>query len=396
MLYLYQGEIIMIISYSINGYKPFNENVELSLNANKKILNKDYVFNISDSEVLKSAIIYGPNNTGKSSLLESIALLKNMVLDGKIYDNYVFQFDYNFFKTDLEMDFYIKFFENNDYYDYYLNFNNKDGVTLEKLLVNDKTLFDRNNIGINDDVDIVTAVNLIKEHQEKLVISLLPAKFRKNIDDINNFFNKIICLKKDILYADVVKEILSLSKEDFIKFKKVMVSADISIKDLDINDSFKDNQALMLISDYYMNGIERQMPSIISDSDGTKVFMYYIVNIIKCLKNGGVMIIDELDRSLHTLLAQNIINIFNNEKNHIAQLITTSHDLQLLDCLYLFRKDQVWFTYKDEKKVYLYSLDTFKCNKDKQIRNKTMESYLKNMFGALPHPNIDQYIFDEK
>ena len=264
----------MIISYSINGYKPFNENVELSLNANKKILNKDYVFNISDSEVLKSAIIYGPNNTGKSSLLESIALLKNMVLDGKIYDNYVFQFDYNFFKTDLEMDFYIKFFENNDYYDYYLNFNNKDGVTLEKLLVNDKTLFDRNNIGINDDVDIVTAVNLIKEHQEKLVISLLPAKFRKNIDDINNFFSKIYCLKKDILYADVVKEILSLSKKDFIKFKKVMVSADISIKDLDINDSFKDNQALMLISDYYMNGIERQMPSIISDSDGTKVFMY--------------------------------------------------------------------------------------------------------------------------
>ena len=150
-----------------------------------------------------------------------------------------------------------------------------------------------------------------------------------------------------------------------------------------------------MFSEYYMNNCKASIPSYLSDSDGTRVFMYYILKIMKLMKSGGIIVIDEIDRSLHTLLTKNIVSIFNNSDNKNMQLIATSHDLLLLDCLYLFRKDQVWFTYKDDKKVYVYSLDKFKSNVDNQIRNNTMESYLKGMFGSLPHPNIDNDLFDE-
>ena len=67
----------------------------------------------------------------------------------------------------------------------------------------------------------------------------------------------------------------------------------------------------------------------------------------------------------------------------------------LLDCKYMFRKDQVWFTYKDEENVYFYSLDSFKNHESDFIRNDILKGYLKGMFGSLPNPNIENIFYDE-
>ena len=116
--------------------------------------------------------------------------------------------------------------------------------------------------------------------------------------------------------------------------------------------------------------------------------------MIRAFQKGKIILIDEIDSSLHTVLTKSLIALFNNEENKNTQLITTSHDLLLLDTDYLFRKDQIWFIYKDNEEIYLYSLDDIKANDG--ARNKTMISYLKGMFGALPNPKIGELFYEKE
>ena len=102
-----------------------------------------------------------------------------------------------------------------------------------------------------------------------------------------------------------------------------------------------------------------------------------------------VLVVDELDNSLHFRLTRAIMAMFNNELNKGAQLIATVHDVSLLDCQTLFRKEQIWFTHKDKDGVYLYSLSEFTAEKD-GIRDTTdlISKYRKGVFGALPEPDL--------
>jgi len=399
-----EGEIDMLINYSVKGFKSFNEKVTLSMEGNKKIANKDNVFIVGDEEILKSAIIYGPNNTGKSTLIDSISWLKKIIIDGQTdsenNDNFTYAFVYNFFNPNKQIDYEIEFLENNIRYKYELSFkletvNGHKGNTKivnEKLYVNGELEFDR--FKTDNEEEMQKAVNLISMYNNKLIISALPNITYTN--DIKSFFKNMNILNSRF-NNKLISDIKGLNKKDFEKFKKIIKNADISIDDLEFIDGpvGNDHIELSLFSSYKMNGKSESLPSVIGDSFGTMTFMKYIYYIISTIKTGGVIIIDELDDSLHTLLTKSIIAMFNNEDNKNIQLIASSHDLLLLDAKYLFRKDQIWFTYKDDKQLYLYSLNDFKANVDEGIRNKTMESYLKGMFGALPHPDILDYIYDE-
>ena len=88
------------------------------------------------------------------------------------------------------------------------------------------------------------------------------------------------------------------------------------------------------------------VPSIIFDSTGTKKIASIASYVIEALEKGRILVIDELDNSLHFRLTRAIVALFNNELNTNAQLICTVHDVSLLDCQNLFRKDQIWFTHK--------------------------------------------------
>jgi hypothetical protein len=74
----------------------------------------------------------------------------------------------------------------------------------------------------------------------------------------------------------------------------------------------------------------------------------------------------------------------------------TSQDLLLLDDEYLFRKDQIWFIYKDKEGNYLYSLDEFKDNKTNDARGNVLIRYLKGMYGALPLPNLGGFLDEDE
>ena len=107
------------------------------------------------------------------------------------------------------------------------------------------------------------------------------------------------------------------------------------------------------------------------------------------------MIIDELDKSLHPLLVNYIVSLFNNpviNKNG-AQLIFNTHDTNLLS-LTIFRRDQIWFTEKNYKNgsTDLYPLDEFPVRKNENIQ----KGYLNGRYGAIPFIAIGEELWQDQ
>ena len=127
-----------------------------------------------------------------------------------------------------------------------------------------------------------------------------------------------------------------------------------------------EDRKVFLESAYY-NSEDPKMPAYIKD-----VF-----------ENGKILVIDEIERSLHPSLVEMIIKFFHNPKINKgnAQLIFNTHDTNLLS-LDIFRRDQIWFAEKDPKKgdTDLYPLDDFSVRKNENIQ----KGYLNGRYGAIP------------
>ncbi|MFZ1632141.1 MAG: AAA family ATPase, partial [Anaerolineae bacterium] len=100
------------------------------------------------------------------------------------------------------------------------------------------------------------------------------------------------------------------------------------------------------------------------------------------LKEGRVLVVDELDARLHPLLTREIVGLFNARETNPchAQLIFTTQDTSLLDNRFL-RRDQIWFTEKDRYgATHLYSLAEFRVRNDASFGR----DYVRGRYGAIP------------
>lgn len=150
------------------------------------------------------------------------------------------------------------------------------------------------------------------------------------------------------------------------------------------SDSLEENDVYDLEFIYKNDNGEKYNLSLSEQSSGTKKIISLFIPIYKLLLNGGILVIDELDETLHYKLVYDIIKMFNsiehNKKN--AQIIFSSHNLLLLD-LSLFRRDQIWFV--ENNKIFegssLYSLSDIKgVRKDDNI----LRDYLNLHASKLP------------
>lgn len=121
-----------------------------------------------------------------------------------------------------------------------------------------------------------------------------------------------------------------------------------------------------------------------NESEGTKKLFALAGLILRALREGKVILIDELDSKLHPLITKTLIELFNsndtNPKN--AQLIFTTQDTNLLSNK-IFRKDQIWFTEKNQYEVTdLYSLVEYNnVSEEASFEN----DYIKGKYGAIPY-----------
>jgi len=120
------------------------------------------------------------------------------------------------------------------------------------------------------------------------------------------------------------------------------------------------------------------------ESQGTQKFIALSGPITLALEQGSILIIDELEARLHPLLTQAVVDLFHspvNRKN--SQIVFAAHDVTLLDPD-RFRRDQIWFTEKDETGATdLYSLAEFDPQ-DVRSTSRFSRQYLLGLFGAVP------------
>jgi len=232
-------------------------------------------------------------------------------------------------------------------------------------------------------------------HIRKTIIAFAS---RIDIVDMNN-----IPIKKTI-------DMLKMSDEDSQRVARFVRNADLSLEDYRyagddevrivyqnvhaeksapqenaLQQSAPLAEMLHLVSVYH--GVP--VPSILYDSTGTKKMAALASYVIGALRDGRILIVDELDNSLHFRLTRAIISLFNNELNEAGQLIVTAHDISLLDCHSLFRKEQIWFTHKDQDRAYLYSLAEFTASESKtRSTSDLIAKYRAGVFGALPEPDL--------
>jgi uncharacterized protein len=128
------------------------------------------------------------------------------------------------------------------------------------------------------------------------------------------------------------------------------------------------------------------------ESAGTKVWLSLVGPLLNALDQGGVLIVDEIDSSLHPQLSSALIRMFKDPEINCreAQLVFASHDTTLLGSMiddHLLDRDEVWFTEKNGSgATSLYALAEFHPRKDENVER----GYLQGRYGAVPYLNFDQ------
>lgn len=415
----------MLISLKVNNCFIYNSEVEFTMRADMRYKRfPNNVVSDKNAHILKAAMLTGPNNAGKTNFVRCMKAVKNIML------NEPFLLKSNLFTDDPVCELSVCFFEGGEYI-FEVWYNSRTGefayerfaqVTYDKYRNRKETdLFVRDSVQkvyLCDDEQLKAVMPATAK--SNILIYLLDASqfpvldkskklitaFASKIDilDMNNIpIKKTIDMLKlpgatqqrivnFIRNADLSLEDYRYAGDDEIKIEvKPHSGDDLAPQENSLKESAPLVEMLHLTSVY--NGVS--VHSILFDSTGTKKMAAIASYVIVAMEQGRILVIDELDNSLHFKLTRGIISLFNNELNQTAQLICTTHDITLLDCQRLFRKEQIWFAHKDKETAYLYSLSDFTSERDR-VRDTSdlIEKYKSGVFGALPEPDLFQSLLE--
>lgn len=414
----------MIIELRIKNCFSFEDQIVFSMKADMR--NKKFASNVhreNNFNILKTAGIYGPNNAGKTCLVKCFNAIKKILLNKKpnlmpnlFSKNSVCELGITFlvegreFSYDLHYDaqkeefLYEKFSEiQKDQYG-----NEKEILWLEKDTVNQRySCIDQDVLLM---IPLMSSNNLLCyvidaskfEYLEKMKKIIVEFAQKIDILNMNNIpMKKTIELMKN--KGDLQKKVVEFIKNaDLYMDNFEYVDMD-QIKIDDRTENEKPDEEVLNMREKLMEQIRLvstykgvKVPSLIFDSTGTKKIAALASYIIEGLENGRILIVDELDSSIHFKITRAIVAMFNNELNTNAQMIFTVHDINLMDCKRMFRKEQIWFVHKDQDGVYVYSLADFTAQQGVRDTTDIMEKYRKGALGALPDPELINSLLDIK
>lgn len=410
----------MLLYLKLNNYTIYNQEVEFSMMANMHYSRfPSNVASVDGVHVLKTAVLLGPNNTGKTNFVRAIAMMKAIMLNQSpsIVPNIfsgsaIVEASISFLESGKEYVLDIRYDAEHKEYVYErfaeIHRDKYKNVRTHVLLLRDI----QEKEFMADDEGLVSAMKVAARNN--LLIYLLDTEsfstLRKIREAVIAFASKIDIVDMNNIPIKKTIDMLKLSGEDSQRIAKFVLNADLSLDDFRYagddevrivfqgvsteKSSPQENalqqaapltEMLHLVSGYH--GVP--VPSILFDSTGTKKMAALASYVIGALKEGRILVVDELDNSLHFRLTRAIISLFNNELNENAQLIATAHDISLLDCNSLFRKEQIWFTHKDKERAYLYSLSDFTASESKtRGTSDLVAKYRAGVFGALPEPDL--------
>ena len=406
----------MIIEVRAGNCYAFRDEITFSMKADMR--SKKFSSNVHKENkfnILKTVGIYGPNNAGKTCLIKCIRAIRGILLGEEnelmpniFTGNSVCELGITFmstgrkfvydFKYDVQNKEYIyeKFSEiKKDEYDNEKEvcWLKKDSLSGEYKCIDENlqgmfSVISKNNLLYNlIDVSKFEKMAEMKSHLTGLakkieVVNMNNIPMKHTIElmkNKNSLQNKIVAFIKN---ADLYLDNFEYVEMDNIETEFEGSNDKPEEEVLDVVENLMDQ--IRLVSTY--KGV--RVPSLLFDSTGTKKIAALASYVIEALEQGKILIIDELDSSIHFKLTRAIVAMFNNELNESAQMIFTVHDINLMDCKRMFRKEQIWFVHKDEEGVYVYSLADFTAEDGIRDTTDIIEKYKKGVLGALPDPEL--------
>lgn len=411
----------MLVGFTFKNFLSFKDEVCFTMEAGNLKEKENHIIKIDNTKLLKNAVIFGANGSGKSNFVKAFSKFKAIVknsIDVEKQNKY----PHEPFKLDISTAhqptyFKIDFFNNDTFFEYSFSIAENGNIVSEELYQkesgkNKKYLFKRTEEGIQRNTRsfqegkgleektrknalFLSVVNQFNGEIATTVYDFITSKISvlKNLDCEQRFE---IISKRLLKEAKIKKEVIEiLSRLDFsiqdIEIQKEEIPDEIIKKILndenapeELKAAIKEGIETIKTKHYFFDNKNIQGLiefDITEESEGTKKLVYLLPILIDAINNNRIIIIDELDNSLHTLLIKNFVKKFI-EKSKKSQLIFTTHDLCLLKKPEIFRRDEIWFTEKDPKfgNSSLYSLYEFKIRNDKDI----LKGLLAGEFGGIP------------
>lgn len=402
----------MFIQFTVENFLSFREQTTLSLVASalkeRKSLVEDVVFELEGANVslLKSAVIYGANASGKSNLVKALNFFKWFVINSSkgIQSSEKIQVESFRLHQDTELEpsyFEAIFADKESQYRY--------GFEVDTTRIYREWLYQKSNKRKSKEVELFFRNrDEYTIHQKyavgKEVVSKKMVRDNALLLSVAAQFNETVSV--DIMKWLADTTIVTGSSDESIwdmaalqmdnpKMRQRIVSfaqfADFGISDIRKIDNTVTSSHLQY--DEAGNAVNSvTFPFRKNESEGTVKYFSLAYPIIDALDNGKRLIIDEFDSKMHPLLTSKIISLFNSSETNRqkAQLIFTTHDTNLLNAG-LFRRDQIWFTQKDRYGASeLYSLVEYK------VRNSAPyeKEYLMGKYGGVPLVGQFEQLFE--
>lgn len=391
----------MILEFYVSNYLSIKDGLKISFVATSlkdSLSESNDMIALSDTGLmlLRSAVIYGANASGKSNVLKAMAFYRHFITDsfknsqaGEVIDVENFRLNATsiYEPTTMEATFIVG------------DFIYRYGFEVDSKVVRSEWLYQRTNKKRAKEIEIfyrteeetsvhqkspllLELVNKRMVRDNALLLSA-AAQFNEpkavNILQWMNDIRVIFGNEEEKLWNQAIKSLddenLRLRITNFAKYADLGIESIVKI----------DNR---IVSNHRQFDDEGRETSDVAfsfsgnESEGTIKYFSLSYPIIDTLDNGKLLIIDELDSKLHPLLVRKIISLFNSAKTNPkgAQLLFTTHDTFLLSAG-MFRRDQIWFTQKDSfGATEAYSLVEYK------VRSNTLfeRDYLLGKYGATP------------
>ncbi len=407
----------MLLEFSCSNHKSIREEIIFSAIASSDNTFENRMIKFSNIRVLKSAVIYGANGSGKSNFIDAIAFVKDLVMYS--INNQpgqgIQQTPHKLDGYERESTYKIQYVKNNTRYVF--------GFSLRNMLVTDEYLYyfpnnKQTRIFERSEDSFVegskfrgkfsSCKNVLKPNRLFLSCAANFSAVNEVMEAYNFFSNDLVIYGPESQDGWMNYSLLQMYKDRKLKSLalKFLKELDTGIKDIVISVDQKKLDATNLpsfLSDEFKKVLLQKEFSAISakivydcfevdlfqeESSGVKKLVGVLCPIIDIMVSGKVLICDELESSLHESILYSIVKLFVELKNvEQSQMIFTAHETGLLN-LDLFRRDQIWFTEMRQKdrSTDLYSLAEIKNVRKEENFEK---GYVSGKYGAIPMLNLN-------
>jgi ABC-type cobalamin/Fe3+-siderophores transport system ATPase subunit len=407
----------MLLEFRVKNYRSIRDEQALNLVASSdKELAATHLAPTglkSLPSAVRSAVVYGPNASGKSTLLEALDYLRAVVAEsatviqpGQTYNVQPFRLDAAFALQPSEFE--ITFLLGGVRHQYAFAMT-AQRIVSESLLVYRSSkptqLFSRRVAGDTYAYEFsayLSGPRKLWQESTRANALFLSTAAQLNSEQLSPVFHwivrSIVFLPAGVRVSPDITTAMLATEEGRTTIREFLSGADISIADVQaiprkgVRAQWVVNatglQATQEEHEVLFPVFEHTTPhgsakfELHEESEGTQRLYGLIAPVLDCLRDGRVLVVDELESSLHTLLVRRLMEMFHSPEINPkgAQLIFTTHDTSLLDHN-LLRRDQIWFTEKDTAQAtQLYPLSDFSPRKLEALER----GYLFGRYGAVP------------